>query len=355
MSTQEFQHPKEPNRLSALHTLQLIDTPIEERFERITRLACKVFNVPICAISCVDEHSVWFKAIQGLNACSVDRNVTFCQHAILSNGPFVINDARLDERFDSYPAVHKDASLVFYAGAPILSIDELPIATFCMMDTEPREFEAHELEMLEEFAQIVQHELHISGVNMVQDELIRQVSNTWRRSLIDPLTRLWNHEGIHTLLEETLNQTNISRSDLLVISLDLTRFHEINNTLGQVAGDELLQAFAKMLLRELREEHIYGRLCSNQFAIIINTLHDLEAVQATLDRIQQFVQRYPITGIKDRMTLGGALAGVYIENGCNTSSQDVFEKLDDALYTAKLLKEYQLVVMQCADGTQQVA
>ena len=87
---------REHNRLEALHSMHVLDTPIEERFDRITRLAKQAFQVPICALSCVDDKRVWFKSVQGLIASEVERSVSFCQHTILQDKVSVVCDARED-------------------------------------------------------------------------------------------------------------------------------------------------------------------------------------------------------------------------------------------------------------------
>lgn len=346
MTHNEQLHPRENARLNALQSLQVLNTPIEERFERITRLARKALDVPICAISCIDKESTWFKSIQGLHDCQVDRKVSFCQHTILSNDPLVIEDARLDERFTNSPLVHNDPPFVFYAGVPILSIDGLPIAAFCVVDTKPRSFTNDDLEVLKDCASMAQYELHTAGPNKVQDQLIQQVGNSWRLSMIDLLTRLWNHDGINTTLGESLTQSFDSKSGLMVMMLDLAGFNEINNTIGRELSDELLQAFAKSLLRAVGEEHIVGRIYNDKFVIIMNTITDIKKATQTLDQLQSFVDAYPIEGIENRPHLGGSIAAVYVTGPCEYAPQSVYETLDSSMYHAKQTGEYQLTTIE---------
>lgn len=95
----------EEQRLAVLRQLNILDTPIEERFERITRMVCRSLKVPIAAISIVDESRQWFKSIQGLNASETPREIAFCAHAILRDELLLVEDATQDERFADNPLV----------------------------------------------------------------------------------------------------------------------------------------------------------------------------------------------------------------------------------------------------------
>ncbi len=338
-------HTHEDTRLAALHSLQILNTPIEERFERITRLARKALDMPICAVSCIDKENTWFKSIQGLPGCQVDRKASFCQHTILGNDPLVIQDTRLDERFVDNPLVNNDPPFLFYAGVPIFSIDGLAIAAFCVLDTQPRTFTNDDLEILKDCASMAQFELHTGGANKVQDQLIQQVGNSWRLSMIDPLTRLWNHDGINTTLGESLTQSFDSKSGLMVIMLDLAGFNEINNTIGRAPSDQLMQEFAKSLLRAVGEKHIVGRIYNDKFVIIMNTITDIKQAIRHLDELQGFVDSYPIQGVENRPRLGGAIAAVYVTGSCEYAPQSVYETLDSSMYHAKHTGEYQLTTI----------
>lgn len=109
----------EANRLATLRGLNILDTPPEERFDRLTRLAQQLINVPIAVVSLVDSNRQWFKSCQGLDASETPRNISFCGHAILDNELFVIPDALLDTRFSDNPLVTGAPNIRFYAGQPL--------------------------------------------------------------------------------------------------------------------------------------------------------------------------------------------------------------------------------------------
>src|SRR5438270_10055720 len=109
----------EPERLAALQALHVLDTPPEERFDRITRVARRLFGVPIALISLVDARRQWSKSRQGLDLPEAAREVSFCGHAILGDEVFVVPDARQDPRFAANPLVTSEPHVRFYAGQPL--------------------------------------------------------------------------------------------------------------------------------------------------------------------------------------------------------------------------------------------
>ena len=340
-----FNHPQEEARQLALQSLQILETPIEERFERITRLACQTLDMPVCAIPCIDNARIWFKSVQGMDACESPRSISFCQHAILNTDITIVEDARLDERFAQNPLVTDEPHIVFYAGVPIYSFDRLPIATLCVIDTKERSFGEKEIAILKDLARMAQHELHAHSPNHVQDKLIHQIGETWRKSLIDPLTRVWNHDGIEAVLSEMLNNSKLTQGNVFVIKIDPCNFAQINDVLGHEQGDAIIKSMAADLLQEIGDHATLGRLEQDQFALLFDTVHNLQQAKETADRINRFVKQYPLEGIDGRDTIGGSIAAVLISGQVDTSIDSVFEHFDDAMFCAKKLDEYQINIL----------
>jgi len=151
--------PDEPERLRALRRLRILDTAPEERFDRLTRLARHVFDVPIALVSLVDEHRQWFKSRQGIDGQETPRELSFCAHAILGDAPFVVADALLDDRFADNPAVTEQPAVRFYAGCPLHTPDGRRIGTLCIADRRPRRLDPDEIRALEDLAGLAEREL----------------------------------------------------------------------------------------------------------------------------------------------------------------------------------------------------
>lgn len=108
----------ESSRLAELHQYEILDTPPEEGFDNLAKLAAQICGTPIALISLVDAHRQWFKAKVGIDAPGTPRDIAFCAHAIHGQDLFVVPDATQDERFADNFLVAADPSIRFYAGMP---------------------------------------------------------------------------------------------------------------------------------------------------------------------------------------------------------------------------------------------
>lgn len=127
----------EAERLAELHSLQMLDTPKEERFDRITRVTKTLFNVPIVLISLIDVNRQWFKSCIGLPVSETPRGVSFCAHALLMEDILYIPDSHLDERFSDNPLVTGEPYVRFYTGMPLRGPTGKKLGTLCIIDHVP--------------------------------------------------------------------------------------------------------------------------------------------------------------------------------------------------------------------------
>ncbi|MCY1075598.1 ATP-binding protein [Archangium lansingense] len=166
--------PDEPRRLQALLRLGLLDTPAEERFDRIVRMAARMFRVPITLVSLVDGSRQWFKARVGLEGSSTERSLSFCGHAILTPHTFVVRDALEDLRFADNPFVTGEPHVRFYAGHPLHATDGSAVGTLCLIDRQARDFSEEERQLLEDLASWVELELNALTVQEARTALAQQ-------------------------------------------------------------------------------------------------------------------------------------------------------------------------------------
>jgi PAS domain S-box-containing protein len=175
--------PDEQQRLAVLLDLNILDTPPEERFDRITRLAARLFHVPIAMVTLIDGERQWFKSRVGTELAATPRGSSFCAHAMLHDGVTVIEDATHDARCSGNPAALGALDVRFYAAHPIFAPDGIRIGTLCLIDQAPRQFSDEERLVLRDLAGMVTHEV---AARQLQSHLVEQREHeNWLRALLD--------------------------------------------------------------------------------------------------------------------------------------------------------------------------
>lgn len=242
----------ENSRVATLRSLNILDTAPEERFDRLTRLAKRLFDVPIALVSLVDSDRQWFKANLGLDARETSRDVSFCGHAILEDDVMVVEDATLDRRFADNPLVIGDPGIRFYAGYPLTVTNGSKLGTFCLLDTRPRHLSEEEHALLRDLAHMAEQEM-----------ATQQMAN------MDELTMLSNRRGFEVLAGHTMSVCRRLQRPLSLLFFDLNGFKQINDRFDHVEGDRALLTFADLLRQTLRESDIIGRLGGDEFVALL--------------------------------------------------------------------------------------
>jgi diguanylate cyclase (GGDEF)-like protein len=257
-------------RIQALQDLKLLDTAPEERFDRLTRLAKRLFNVPIALVTLVDKDRQWFKSCVGLDATETPRDVSFCGHAILKDELLLVRDARDDERFHDNPLVIGDPNIRFYAGYPLTVPNGNKMGTLCLIDTKPRELDDEERALLRDLAGMAEQEL--MAVQMAS---------------MDELTLLSNRRGFKMLAQHALDACARLEKPATLLFFDLNDFKQINDLYGHAEGDSALKNFADVLRIAFRESDVVGRLGGDEFVALLTGSSHVEttAIMARLKEI----------------------------------------------------------------------
>ena len=263
----------EAQRLRSLYSLGILDTSPQERFDRLTRLACRLFDVKIALVSLVDSDRQWFKSKVGLDVTETPREHSFCSHAILGEDVMVVPDALADARFRDNPLVTGSPDIRFYAGCPIKAPDGAALGTLCVISDQPRDLDPEDERVLRDLAGTVEEELKALAL-----------------ATIDDLTGLTNRRGFEAISTHVLGFCQrVSRPASLLL-FDLDGFKEINDTHGHAAGDLVLLGFAEALLSTFRDSDVVSRFGGDEFCVLVSG-----AASAQLDR--------PLGTLADR--LGG--------------------------------------------------
>jgi diguanylate cyclase (GGDEF)-like protein len=320
-SVETMQTPSTPAneeaRVATLRSLNILDTLPEERFDRLTRLARRIFNVPIALVSLVDAERQWFKSNQGFEqATEGPRDESFCAHAILSDELLEVPDALKDMRFFDNPAVTGGLGLRYYAGRPLKSASGMRLGTLCLVDTRPRELTDDEKASLDDLA------------SMAEQEIMAMQLAT-----LDHLTQLTNRRGFEALGRHVLSACQRLGFPLSVIMMDLDGFKAINDTLGHDEGDQALKAFAQLLLDCFRSSDVVARLGGDEFAVLLSNTSEGQA-RETLRRLGPALDAYNAgSGRGYKLAYS---AGVYCEQSPGSVDlAELLRKADQALYEAK--------------------
>lgn len=262
--------PKKPQdeslRLETLRALDVLDTASEERFDRLTRMARRMFGVPIVLVSLVDADRQWFKSCYGLTVRETPRDISFCGHAILDDAVFVVEDAASDPHFADNPLVIGEPFIRFYAGCPLRALNGHKLGTLCLIDRQPRSLDDEDIAILKDLAAMVEREL--AAVQLATN---------------DELTGIPNRRGFMTLAHYGLRFCDRENVPASLVYLDLDDFKAINDTHGHAAGDRVLAFFAERLKHTFRDSDLIARLGGDEFVVLL--------INSTLELAEESVAR----------------------------------------------------------------
>jgi diguanylate cyclase (GGDEF)-like protein len=338
-------------RQAALEKTQLLDTPLEERFERITRLVCRLLGVPKASISLVDGTRQWFKSIQGSTLTETPRDISFCAHAILGREIMLVPDAKKDIRFHDNPLVTGPEQMVFYAGHPLRAPDGSHVGVLCAIDIRPREFSFEDLQTLRDLAALAEVELSATTLLGTQRELLSQLDCERRRALIDPLTRLWNRDGIMEILTRQYERALRNKEHLGILIADIDYFKRVNDAHGHAVGDAVLREIAKRLLSSCRAIDAVGRIGGEEFLIVMPIQPENQNIEVIATRVCQAVAKTAVMTTAGHLSLTISIGGVdeTVDFACNVD--DLIKKADDALYRAKQMGRNRTVFVASVSAT----
>lgn len=310
-------------RLRTLHSLSILDTPAEERFDRLTRIARRIFRVPIALVSLVDDDRQWFKSNAGLTVPQTPRDISFCGHAILGEGVFIVPDARRDPRFADNPLVLDEPFIRFYAGFPLQSLDGSKLGTLCIMDRRPRTLSKTEVEILRDLALMAEHELTVLELAMM-----------------DELTMIANRRGFISIANHSLSLCTRQSIPASLIFLDLDDFKSINDKFGHAEGDRALRAFAGRMRSTFRDSDLCGRLGGDEFVVMLtNAAKDTaQDIALRFRRSVEDLNREADRGYEISFSIGV----IEYEPEAHPSLEALLAAGDTLMYSNKRVEEYTL-------------
>ena len=305
----------ETHRLCSLQNLKVLDTLPGERFDRITSLVARVFDVPVALVNLTDESLKWFNLDEDSAAPESESATIFCNQTIRAEDAFIVGDTRSDPRFSSRSCVVNGLQVRSYAGCPVHASDGARVGTLCIMDERPRQFSEDHIANLRSFAEMVDREL----------ALLTQ-------STSDELTRLMNRRGFVQIAEHMLALCRRNEKPATIIGIDLDNFKAINDTQGHDAGDRVLKRFAALLLKTFRASDVVARLGGDEFCIL-SSYSDRETIRTSISRLNE---AYEVSELAAEFPMLSWSAGIA---EYDPSEEPVLEALlqaaDSRMYAAK--------------------
>jgi diguanylate cyclase (GGDEF)-like protein len=262
----------ETGRILALKRYGIIDTGPEDSFDAITSLVCSVLDVPMCAVTFIDETRQWFKSSVGLEGGETARELAFCDHTIRQRDVMRVEDATLDHRFAENALVIGDPHIRSYAGVPLVTPDGYQLGALCAIDRKPRSFDATQVAILEQFSGLVVEQLEL-----------RTLAHK------DFLTGALTRRAISGAGAQAIAQHDRDMTPAALLAVDLDHFKRINDRFGHHTGDEVLKAVADVCMGSLRPGDLFGRLGGEEFAILLPSTAFFEAARCA-ERLRSEIQ-----------------------------------------------------------------
>jgi EAL domain-containing protein (putative c-di-GMP-specific phosphodiesterase class I)/GGDEF domain-containing protein/ActR/RegA family two-component response regulator len=264
----------EQRRLQSLATLGLLDTPDEERFDRLVQLATTLFGIPMAGFALIDSERLWFKARAGITVESVGRASSFCNHTMDGNRVFVINDTLADKEYSRNRMVVNPPHIRFYAACPVHAADGAIVGTFTLLDTEPRAFGPQQMQALQQLARLVESELYWNA----EDRL-------------DSTTGVSNHQTTETHVPHLLELCSMLDTPCALYVFNLLNLAPRPANDNHKKNYSLLSNFAQILRDCYEDADFIGRFDRDQFVLLVIG-HDDKKEKMARWRLESAVRNY---------------------------------------------------------------
>lgn len=287
MSANPVQHAGIPlsddHRVAVVRQLDILDTPAEERFDRITRVAARALGVTAATISFVDERREWVKSAVGFPHPQLARAVSLSAHAVAAGELVAVPDVAADVRFYDNPVVLESPKIRAFASQPLQARDGAVVGALSIYHQAPKDFGAGERELMADLAAICERELRegVPGASALATE-VTEVER------IDPVTRLWNRSAMFDIMRREIDCARAEARPvaLLMLAIDL----EDTVRPGTTVSDAILAEAAHVLRASLRPYDIPARFGGAELAALLSGADETKAVEAA-GRIRRTIQR----------------------------------------------------------------
>jgi diguanylate cyclase (GGDEF)-like protein len=301
--------------------------PTEARFQRVARLAARVFGLSGAAILLAGDRERWLRTRHGVHLDSAPRRDPMAERVVALGRAIVVGTGESADRHappDAPP---------FYVGLPLRAPDGRVVGVLSVTDVQPRAVRPADRALLDDLAAIVEDEFRRMQLTTIRRGLIEELSDARRRALLDPLTHLWNRAGLAEHLAREIPRSVSLARPLSLAMADLDRFKAVNDTHGHVVGDLVLEAVAERLRIAARPEDIVARYGGEEFAVLLAGCAEPDAL-VVAERLRQRIAGEPFrprTGVALALSISVGVATHRPGEG----AEELIARADAALYEAK--------------------
>jgi diguanylate cyclase (GGDEF)-like protein len=311
---QEIPPPPDPGASHApgLHALEVLGTDADERFDRFTRLAQRLFDTPIALLKLTGSDRYWVKSRVRLHPTTPLPELAFCSVALLGEELVIVPDTTRDGRLQNHPLVVDLPEIRFYAGCPVRAPDGSTLGTLCVIDHEPREVGEEDARMLEDLARMLEQELQSLSL-----------------ATLDALTNLTNRRGFDAIAEHTIAMCRRVDEPATLLYFDLDGFKPINDTLGHAAGDRVLRTFARNLQATFRDSDVVARVGGDEFCVLLTgaTTEDVRRPLSLLEGSLKMREGEPLVSF--------SVGIAQYDPSRHSSVRELVEEADQRMYRQK--------------------
>lgn len=300
-------------RLKHLHGLGLLDSEPEHRYDRLTKLCARLFNVDISLISLIDENRQWIKSSVGFSQRQTERSIAFCNQTIAQDDVFIVPDTLLDHQYVNNIMVTSAPFVRFYAGCPIRVRSGEKLGALCLKHSVPKEFSETDKTLLKQLAQMVEQEI---DYNPLLDE--------------DKLTGLLNRDAFERRAQQLITIFVPLQTTITMYYFDLNNYKQITRVHGISAGDEALINFSRLLTETFTDTELVARLVDDEFVVLCIC----EPIANSLEKLAAAVKDYN-AAISPHLNIEYTVGVASSQFIANVDLQSLYMYADTDLYEHK--------------------
>jgi diguanylate cyclase (GGDEF)-like protein len=306
---------------------------LAERLDIITRLARRLFRVPVVLLSLMQEGTLRLFAGQGVPASAIGGENALDAATVRNAGPLVVPDLMVDPRFLDHSWVTGRLQLRYYAGSLVLGPDGAVAGTLSVCDRTPSALAEGDLILLRDLARLVESELALVALGRSQAALSQERDQRRQKALIDTGTQLWNRHAMFELLDREFHRARREQESVAVILGEIDSFDTIAKRSGSAAGEAVLREVTNRIRGVVRRSDTVSRFGPDEFLVFLGRC-DLENASTLAERMRHKIRKVPVAAAGAQVSVTMTF-GVSASDGASDWTPDsLVRRADEALADA---------------------